>query len=144
MICFGITACQNENSNKQPDSAYTSTPQPTLNPIDLDQAVVETLQVTLLESFPIQVTALIMGHLPNSCIQIERLDVELIEDIFEINIITSQIAAGDCIQTRQPFKENISLDVEGLPAGIYWVHAGEHQVSFTLDVDNELPESGGG
>jgi inhibitor of cysteine peptidase len=46
-----------------------------------------------------------------------------------------------CTQIVVPFEESIPLDVVGLPAGTYTVDVNGVTGSFTLDVDNQLPEA---
>ena len=47
-----------------------------------------------------------------------------------------------CIQKIEPFQEIVVLDVYGLSAGTYYVDVNGIGDTFTLDVDNILPDTG--
>lgn len=106
--------------------------------------MVDTLQVLLMESFPVQVSAEVSGNLPDACTTIERIKVERTGDTFTLELITQRPPETMCAQVLTRFEEKVSLDVEGLEAGTYFVKAGNQQVSFTLEVKNKSESSSGG
>ena len=102
-------------------------------------AVIESMTLNIMESFPIQVSASLVGYLPNGCIKIDQINILREEQIFTVRIITKR-PTGDisCTMAIVPFEETVALDVEGLPAGEYSVQCGEISDTFTLDQDNTV------
>ena len=104
-----------------------------------ESAYVDSLDMLFLESFPLQVHALVKGNLPDGCTKIREITVEKeSEEHFTIHIITQSPDGLMCTQALVPFEENVALDVYGLPAGTYTVTAGEIETSFTFEQDNSL------
>jgi len=101
-------------------------------------ATVETIQVLMLESFPVQVKVVATGYLPDSCTDINEIKTEKKENSFNINITTKRPKDAVCAQVIVPFNETIPLDVKGLKAGNYSVNVNEIKESFELAVDNML------
>jgi hypothetical protein len=97
----------------------------------------------VLESFPVQVQATLGGHLPSGCsritsvVQRRRGNDILVGIYLEVAAESCKVA---CSQERVSFEEHVAIQVEGLEAGTYNVRAGEARASFTLDVDNVVPE----
>ncbi len=106
------------------------------------QAFVESLDLMILESFPVQVRAHITGHLSDGCTEIEAFNVVQDEDAktYTITVETSRDPDAICTQALVPFEETVDLDVRGLPAGTYTVVAGDQTATFELSVDNIAPE----
>lgn len=101
---------------------------------------VERIDVQILESFPVQVQAVVSGNLPDGCTEIVDTNVLQVDNTFEIAFETERPADAMCTEALEPFQETVSIPVEGLPAGSYTIAAGATSVDFTLDVDNVLPE----
>jgi inhibitor of cysteine peptidase len=101
------------------------------------EATVESLDVLLLDSFPLQVNVLVSGYLPDGCVELVEITAERQENEF-ILTLTTRRQTGDiaCTEALVPFEERISLDVYGLEAGTYTVTAQDQQATFTFDVDN--------
>jgi len=102
-------------------------------------ALVEEIELVFLESFPVQVNAILRGNLPDGCTQIERVDQELKDNVFQLTVITSRPQDAICTLALAPFEERVPLAVKGLPAGEYTVRAGDAQTSFVFEVDNVFP-----
>ena len=102
---------------------------------------IDSLQLEIMESFPVQVTAVINGYLPDNCTAIEKINADYSKSIFKLTI-TTESKGTDCIQEPQPFEERIALGIEGLHAGRYEVHLGERTAVFKLDQDNEEQDPG--
>lgn len=112
---------------------------------DADQATdvyVDALKLNIMESFPIQVNATVSGNLADGCVVLDDIEVTRDEDTFTLEFETH--SEGDvCTQALVPFEETVNLDVEGLPAGMYTVVAGDVSETFTFDVDNTIdPDNG--
>ncbi|MGB0388596.1 MAG: DUF4377 domain-containing protein [Ardenticatenaceae bacterium] len=97
---------------------------------------VEELMINVMESFPVQVSAMVRGNLADGCTELENITPIRDGNTFELEVQTSHSGADGCIQVVQPFEQNVPLDVEGLPAGTYTVNLGDKSATFTLDVDN--------
>ena len=102
------------------------------------KARVESIEILILESFPVQVMVLARGNLPDGCTRIDRIekgrDVE--KRILWVEMTTARPRDALCTQALVPFEENIALDVLGLPASTYTVDVNGVTGTFTLTVDN--------
>ncbi len=120
----------------------TTAPTPTLMPTPAAPvsgvAVVDSIQLEILESFPVQVNVIARGQLPDGCTRIDNITQERQDTTFTVAISTIRAADAACAQTAVPFDEIISLEVVDLPAGTYTVDVNGVRGSFTLDVDNSL------
>lgn len=106
------------------------------------EAEISSVDILLLESFPVQVNVMIQGALPDGCTSIDRIDQQRNNNDFLLMVPTIRMTAALCMAQRQPFEESASLDVAGLAAGTYTVTVqGKNQMSssFELSVDNALP-----
>lgn len=104
------------------------------------EANVDAVNVNLLESFPVQVRLAVSGYLPDGCTEIDETAVARSDNTFDVTITTQRPADAICTQQLVSFEENIALDVAGLPAGEYTVDVNDTITSFTLDMDNVLPD----
>jgi hypothetical protein len=100
---------------------------------------IESLQVFVLESFPVQVQALVSGNLSDGCTTISDVGAEQNEETFQIQIQTERDPEMMCTQALVPFERTVDLMVEGLPAGTYTVVASDLSDTFTLTADNAPP-----
>lgn len=103
---------------------------------DEEPVAVDSIDILILESFPVQVHAVLRGTTRDGCIMIDDVDVTRQGNAFELAIVSSRLDNARCSDERQPFEENVPLDVYGLPAGTYTVIAGELRETFELAVDN--------
>ncbi len=118
----------------------TATP-PAEEPVDLenvtiDDATVESIQIMILESFPVQVHVNVTGYLGDGCTTLGNIETTQESDTFLVNITTQRPTEALCTQQLVGFEENVALDVQGLPAGTYTVDVNGVTDTFTLDVDN--------
>jgi hypothetical protein len=120
----------------------TATPSPivTVSPTAGSVAVVKSIDILLLESFPLQVHAVIRGDLPDAgCTTIASVDQAREGNTFHLTLVTTTDPLALCEPALTPFEEVVPLDVYGLPAGTYTVEAGGIQQTFEFTVDNILP-----
>lgn len=103
-------------------------------------AVVENIDIMILESFPVQVIVKAVGYLPDGCTKIDNVTTSREENTFTISITTIRPADAICTQAVVPFEETIPLNVLGLGAGTYDVMANTVSDSFELDMDNAITE----
>ena len=102
-------------------------------------AYVDTVDVLIMESFPLQAAALISGHVSDACTQITDARVVRNSTVFTITLTTGRPPEAMCAQVLTPFEKRVTLDIYGLPAGTYTVVAGETETNFSLNTDNTLP-----
>jgi inhibitor of cysteine peptidase len=101
---------------------------------------IDEIELLVMESFPVQVAALVRGNLPNGCAVLDDVSAVRTDEGFAIEVVTHK--EGDfCTAALVPFEERVALDVLGLPAGTYTVRAGEVSSEFTLSVDNRAVDS---
>lgn len=109
-----------------------------------EAAYVDSVDPVFLESFPLQVHALVTGNLPDGCTEIQRHAVDRSGNTFLIRIYTQRPAGAFCTEALVPFEYSVPLDVYELPAGTYQIKAYEAAAEFTFDQDNISQASGGG
>ena len=109
------------------------------NGIDEELAPVESIDILVLESFPVQINVLIDGYLSNPCYQITRIEKNQDGDTFYVKVFMKHNGLI-CIQTIKPYKKTVALDVYGLVAGTYQVDVNGVVGSFTLNTDNILTD----
>ena len=103
-------------------------------------AVVEDVQIMILESFPVQVMVNAKGYLPDGCTEIDTITTSKDGNTFTVSITTIRPADAICTQAIVPFEESIPLNVLGLKAGTYDVVVNEVSSSFELQMDNAIHE----
>ena len=99
---------------------------------------VDSIEFLTLESFPVQIRAIVKGNLPDTCTTITSASSERDGNAFRINFVTIRPADAVCAQMLVPFEQSVALDVAGLKMGTYTVTAGEVTETFDLSVDNIL------
>lgn len=103
-------------------------------------ATVESIEIMVLESFPIQIKVNAIGYLPDGCTRIDEITKEKKDSTFFVNIKTVRPADMFCTEAIVPFQEVIPLDVYGLKAGIYTVNVNGVNGTFELVTDNIIRE----
>jgi inhibitor of cysteine peptidase len=135
ILLFGLvlSACQPDEGPTNSDYSYGQ------------NALVDSVEVVLLESFPIQAQVIVTGNLPDGCTELHEITVEREGDQFVLTINTRR-PTGDvaCTEALVPFEETVDLDIEGLEVGSYTVVAQDQEATFTLDVDNILSDQDDG
>jgi inhibitor of cysteine peptidase len=99
-------------------------------------ANVESVQIMILESFPVQIQVIAEGYLPDGCTEINEIKTEREGNVFNINISTKRPKDAVCTQAIESFTRTIPLDVWGLKAGNYTVNVNGATGSFELAIDN--------
>ena len=103
------------------------------------RATVESIEILIAASFPVQVFAVLHGYLGDGCTKISCVTARgPVANRFHIEITTERPAGAFCTLALVPFEHNVPLDVHGLPKGDYEAVAGGVRVSFTLRQDNKL------
>ena len=123
----------------EPTTGPSSDPAP--NPIqETGDAVVESIDVQMLESMPVQANAVLRGYFPDGCTVIDSYDQAQAGSTIRIRLTTRRTNTV-CAQVVTFFEQSIPLNVLGLPAGNYDVRVNELIAPFTLAQDNtpDLP-----
>lgn len=108
------------------------------------KAAVNNIEISILESMPVQVRVIARGDLPDGCSTISRVDQQLNGNTFSVSIFTERQPDALCTEALVPFEEVIPLDVENLPAGRYMVDVNGVRQPFNLSVDNTTQPVAGG
>lgn len=103
------------------------------------EAIVENLEVRLLESFPIRVQAVARGSLPDDCTAIDQAQVSRSGNTFQGRLTTRWPLNVMCAQALVPYEYIIPLDVTGLPPGDYTVVINGATAIFTLPAASAAP-----
>lgn len=144
MLLLLLAACGSPDVEEPTPVAAEDTPVPTAIageeevPVNAE-ANVESIEILLLESFPVQVNVIASGELPNGCTSLDEPTPRREGNTFVINLTTTRVDEI-CTQAVVPFDQVIPLEVEGLPAGTYTVAVNGLTETFTLETDNVLPE----
>ena len=139
-----LSACQpSPIIDPDPDSPVSSN-DPVNQPVDKDfegyqqNVYVDSFEILIMESFPVQVMVKVVGNLPDGCTSIVGSKSEMVDDsTFELSIFTERPEDMMCTMALVPFEESIRLEVEGLSAGTYIVKGFGLEEAFTLDIDNK-------
>ena len=125
---------QNQNTNADIGAGNTNTAPS--DEVVTDEATVTSIDIAILESFPVQVRVGINGNLSDACTTIGDISTRREGSTFFVTVMTERPAEAFCAQVVQSFKESVSLDVLGLPAGTYTASVNGIASTFVLEVDN--------
>jgi inhibitor of cysteine peptidase len=136
LLAFALLGCG-------PVAQPSPTPEPGTGNGDVirGEPMVESVDVQILESFPVQVQAVVRGNLADGCTALDEVTTTREGNLFRIRLTSVRPADAVCTLALVPFEEVVSLDVLGLPAGEYTVDANGVTATFTLAMDNVLPEA---
>ena len=96
-------------------------------------ATVQSVEIQILESQPVQVNAIVRGQLPDaSCTTITSVEQVRNGNIINLTLVTTTDPLARCAQALTPFEQVIPIDISNLPPGQYTVNAGGVQRSFEL------------
>lgn len=111
--------------------------------IVIGEAVVEKIDIAVMESFPVQISVLATGYLPDGCTTVGDVKQRYGNGTFDVTLESKKpLDAQNCTQAIVPFEKNFSLSgVVGLPKGTYAVDVNGVRGQFTLDVDNFISET---
>jgi len=104
-------------------------------------AIVEGIEIRPEETFPVEVTVIARGYLPNSCAAIDQVGQNQIGSTFRVSISVIHEADPQCDPVPVPFEQAVTLDVIGLPSGVYVIDVNGLQGTFTMREDN-VPDDG--
>lgn len=102
---------------------------------------VDTVQIMIMESFPVQVSATVSGNKSVPCVNLLPAAVARKDNAFTVVMAETVLGPAEtCIAVLEPFETSVSLDVLGLSAGTYTVSVNGVSAEFTLDTDNVGPK----
>lgn len=93
---------------------------------------VESIEVLILESNPVQVQAVVRGQLADACTTVAGATVEAQGQTFVITLQTNRPADQMCAQVLTPFEQVVPLDTPDPATGAYEVRVGDVVQSFTF------------
>jgi uncharacterized protein YraI len=97
------------------------------------KADVQSVEIQILESYPLQVNVLARGLLPDSgCTSITNVSQSRNGNVFTVVVLTKTSQQTVCAQMLTPFEQVIPLDVSSLLPGTYIVHVNGVEASFVL------------
>jgi hypothetical protein len=126
------------NEPSAPTAAPVEPPTPAGTPdgkapvAETGAAVVENIEVRILESYPVQVHVELSGYLPDGCTTIRDTEVVNAGTTFRIRMTTGRPPNAMCTMAITPFQEVVPLNVIGLPGGVYQVAVNDLWAEFTL------------
>jgi SdrD B-like domain len=121
-----------------PGSPTPSAPTPTGVAMETGRAPVDSFDILVLESFPVQINLVVRGNLPDACTTIDSVTQSRRGNTFVVTLKTTRPAGALCGAVLVPYEQRVPLDVQGLPKGTYTVEVNGVTDSFTLSVDNVL------
>lgn len=107
-------------------------------------APISSVTVIKSNSQPVQVYLRIKGEFTNGCGKLGRVDIRLINNVFNIrlNDVHDYGKQMICTQAIKPFVKDIAMPVFELKAGTYnYTINGKNYGNFTLTIDNTLPNN---
>ena len=137
-----LAACSGDNGGQSvgtPTPVQSSGAGTATGDVITGQAPVDSVEVVMLESFPVQVQLNVKGNLPDSCTTLDQVNQSRDGNTFNVTIITKRPAGAMCATVVTPYEKNIPLDVAGLKAGTYTVNVNNATQTFELKQDNISP-----
>jgi uncharacterized protein YgiM (DUF1202 family) len=99
--------------------------------------VVQSVEIQILESWPIQIHIIIRGQLPDAgCTTISSANQVRDGNTFKLTLITTTDPLALCAQALTPFEQVVALDVNNSPAGRYIVNV--HGIEQTFDLPSNV------
>lgn len=104
----------------------------------IGSASVDSVDILMMESFPVQVNVVVKGNLADGCTKIgDARETYDGKSDFSIKLETKRPIDGVCSQALVPYEKTISLaGATGLKKGTYTVDVNGVKKSFTLGMDN--------
>ncbi len=95
-------------------------------------AGIQSIEIVVLESFPVQVRVVVAGYLPDGCTTLKSIEEVREGNVFKVTILTSRPADAMCTQAIVRFHETFPLDIHGLKAGLYTLDVNGNSKTFRL------------
>ena len=117
-------------------------PPPPVEPVQarpefiIRKAGIQTIEIVVFESFPVQVRVIVTGWLPDGCTRVKSIDEVRQGNVFHVTILTTRPADALCTMAVVKLQEAFPLDIQGLEAGLYTVDVNGISKTFRLQTDN--------
>lgn len=122
-----LTACRAPQPNITPEPVEPQTPAAE------SAAVVEQVQVEVVEISPTRVELTVQGYLPDAgCTSIASVEQSRQDDAFIVTLVTTSDPLALCAQVLTPFEEQFILETGLLPAGNYRVVVNGIETQFEM------------
>lgn len=131
--CSGVVRGAAQNSEPTEGVVAPGEPVHGLAPVD-------EVYVMKMESLPVRVGAIVSGNLPDGCTELGEATVTHDGDTFTVELPTVRDPEAMCTEALVPFQVAVQLEALGLKAGTYTVEVNGVTATFTLAIDNVLPE----
>lgn len=115
----------------EPTVTVAETREMLISPANLDS-----LELQVKESKPVQVSAIVKGTLGDGCTNLNAIEQKREGNTFTIDVTVKRPKDAMCTMIAKLLNETVPLDVAGLKAGTYIVAAGTLSQTFTLAADN--------
>ena len=103
----------------------------------MPKVLVETIDILIMESFPLQVSVAVNGIKSVPCTKLLTPAVSYADNTFTVVLAETVLGpAESCIAVTDPFETSVALNVLDLPAGTYTVDVNGVTAEFTFDMDN--------
>jgi hypothetical protein len=99
---------------------------------ETDRLTVESVQVRIMESFPVQVSAQVKGYLRDGCESLAGTTQTRSGNAITVTIATEREMGRACIQVVAPVEANVRLDGP-FAAGLYVVRVNGVEQTFRVD-----------
>ena len=106
-------------------------PTPTLATIEGDLLQIDSVDVLILESFPVQVNVVVRGTVPDACTQIGQVTQQRTDNQIEITVATTRDPNAFCAQVLTTVEETIAIPGD-FPPGDYAVTVNGVTESFRV------------
>jgi hypothetical protein len=95
-------------------------------------ADVQTVEIQLMNTTPIQANVLVRGILTESCASLGESQVQYVAHTFQVTVYANSASDVGCAQITSRFETTIPLNTNDLPAGSYTVVANGVSAVFTM------------
>ena len=103
----------------------------------MPKVLVETIDILIMESFPLQVSVAVNGIKSVPCTTLLSPAVSYADNTFTVVLAETVLGpAESCIAITDPFETTVALNVLDLPAGTYTVDVNGVTAVFVFDMDN--------
>lgn len=136
----GAQSPTTEATRPPPTSTTEPSPAPTLTGGSgqniAGSPMVDSVEVHILESQPLQVTFTVKGNLPDPCTKLDEVSTTREGNTIKVRITTSRPADAMCAQVLTPFEETYPIDAHGLKKGTYTLDVEGVTTTFEMLQDN--------
>lgn len=100
---------------------------------EADRLTVETVEIRVLESFPVQVSAAVTGYLRDGCESLGATTQARSGNTITVTIATEREMDRSCIQVISPVAQNVRLEGEFVSGSTYVLRVNSVERTFRVD-----------